>query len=367
MRVVIAGGGVAGAAAACLLGPDCLLVEREKQPHDKICGEFISAEAEPYLRRLGIDLPALGAVPVTTLRLVYGPRMVTTKLPFPGFGLSRRVLDAALLDRAAASGAEVLRGHRVRSVTDGIADIDGLGRFPHHAVFLATGKHDLRGPRRVAHPTRHASLLGLKMYFELDHAQAQELAGAVEVILFRGGYAGLQSVEGNKANLSLLVEPGRFREAGQDWPSLQAVLEAESAHLARRLRGASALLPRPLACSRSPHGAVHAPITGDPVGLFRLGDQVALIPPFCGDGIAIALHTAFAAAEAHRTGDALAYHRRLRRELTGQVHRATALDRVGRAAPGAFTQIARLWPGALAWAAHLTRIPSWARHPSAPA
>jgi flavin-dependent dehydrogenase len=160
MKVLIAGGGAAGGAAACLLGPDAVLVERERGPHDKICGEFLSAEAIAYLRRLGIDPAALGAAPIQSVRLVHGRTVAQTSLPFPALGLSRRILDAALLDRAAALGAEMLRGHAVRHVMDGVAEVEGHGRFPSHAVFLATGKHDLRGLRRQ--PTRPPeNLVGL--------------------------------------------------------------------------------------------------------------------------------------------------------------------------------------------------------------
>src|SRR5579875_3438977 len=148
MRVLIAGGGVAGAAAACLLGPDCTVIERERGPHDKICGEFLSAEALAYLRRLGLDPAALGGEPVRTVRLVHGTAIAESPLPFPAMSLSRRVLDAALLERAEALGAEVVRGEAVRRVTDGVAEVTGAGRVPGHALFLATGKHDLRGVRR---------------------------------------------------------------------------------------------------------------------------------------------------------------------------------------------------------------------------
>ncbi|GAC1345375.1 MAG: NAD(P)/FAD-dependent oxidoreductase [Acetobacteraceae bacterium] len=359
MRALVAGGGVAGAAAACLLGRDCVLVEREGAAHDKICGEFVSAEAAPYLRRLGLDLPALGATRIDAVRVVYGDRVARSPLPFPAFGLSRRVLDAALLARAAALGAEVVRGHTVRGIADGVAEVAGLGRFPGHAVFLATGKHDLRGVRRL--PTRPPEdLVGLKMYFAVTPDEAAELAGHVEILLFRGGYAGLQVVEAGAVNLCLLLEQRRFSEAGQSWSGVQSMLETEIPHLARRLRGARPLLERPLSIFRVPYGYVHRPGADDPAGLYRLGDQAGVIPSFCGDGVSIALHSAFASVSAHRGLGAAAYHRRLHRDIGRQIGRAMAVYRIGRAAPGLITDLGRLWPGALGWIARLTRVPSWA-------
>ena len=358
MRVLIAGGGVAGAAAACLLGPACTLIERERAPHDKICGEFVSAEAIAYLRRLGLDPDALGAVPIRAVRLIHGSTVAEAKLPFPAVGLSRRVLDAALLERAEALGATVLRGHAVRRVEDGVAEIAGLGRFPGHAVFLATGKHDLRGIRRM--PSRPPEdLVGLKMHLRIDPAQAAALAGHVEVIVFRGGYGGLQPIEGG-VNLCLLLDRAVFAEAGEDWATVQAMLEAGSPHLATRLRGSTPLLARPLSIYRVPYGFVHRASRTDPDGVFRLGDQAAVIPSFSGDGVSMALHSAFAASAAFRGSDAAAYHRRLRRDVGGQVGRAWTIYRAGRAAPALMTQGARLWPGATRWAARLTRVPTHA-------
>lgn len=356
MRVLIAGGGVAGAAAACLLGPGCTLVERERAPHDKICGEFISAEAIAYLRRLGLDLHALGAVPVRAVRLVHRATAAETPLPFPALSLSRRVLDAALLERAEALGAEVVRGHAVRRIEGGVAEIAGLRCVSADAVFLATGKHDLRGLRRTPHRPPEDQV-GLKMYLRVEQAQRNALAEHVEVVLFRGGYAGLQPVEGDAVNLCLLLDRAAFATAGQDWAGVQAMLEAESPHLAARLRGAIPLLARPLTIARIPYGFVHRPGPADPENVFRLGDQAGVIPSFSGDGVAMALHSAFAASAAVRSIGAGAYHRRLRQDIARQVGRAWAIDRVGRAAPHLLAQGARLWPGALRWAARLTRVP----------
>ena len=356
MTVLIAGGGVAGAAAACLLGPDALLIEREAAGHDKICGEFISAEAVGYLARLGLDPAALGAAPITHVRLVHGGRMAAAPLPFRGYGWSRRALDGALLDAAARRGARVLRGHAVRAVLPGGLDVAGQGRIGGRAVLLATGKHDLRGVRR--RPARPPEdLVGLKMYFRLRADQTAELAGHVELLLFQGGYAGLQLIEGGAANLCLLIRQGHFSAAGSDWPGVQGALEREAPHLRGRLAGAVPLMDRPLSIFRVPYGYVHHPAPDDMPGLFRLGDQAAVIPSFTGDGVSIALHTAFAALAALPSGDACGHHAKLRRALSGQVARAGMLLRAGRAAPGLAVQAAQAWPGALRWIARMTRVP----------
>ena len=352
---LIAGGGVAGAAVACLLGPDALLIEREAAAHDKICGEFISHEAQGYLARLGIDLAALGAAPISGVRLVHGARMAEAPLPFRGYGLSRRALDAAMLAAAARAGAQVVRGHAVRAVLPGGLDVAGQGKLAGAAVFLATGKHDLRGVRRTL-ARLPEDLVGLKMYFRLRPDQAAALAGHVELLLFGAGYAGLQLIEGGVANLCLLIRRDRFIAAGADWAGLQEHLERAVPHLRQRLAGASPLLDRPLSIFRVPYGYVHPAAAVDRPGLFRLGDQVAVIPSFSGDGVSIALHTAFAAVRALGGAGPGAYHQAMRRDLSGQVARASHLLRAGRLAPGLAVQAARFWPGALRWIASVTRV-----------
>jgi len=358
LRALIAGGGVAGAAVACLLGPDALLIERERLAHDKICGEFVSHEAQSYLARLGIDLQALGAARIDAIRLVHGDRVARAALPFRGLSLSRRTLDAAMLAHAEAAGATLLRGHAVRSVMQGGLEVEGHGRLSAPAVFLATGKHDIRGVRRQPDGTPE-DLVGLKMYFVLDAAQRDELARHVEVLLFSGGYAGLQLIEGGLANLCLLISRARFRAVG-GWPGVRQYLEQSCPHLARRLAGAIEALDRPLAIFRVPYGFVHTPGPADWPGLFRLGDQMGVIPSYCGDGISIGLHSAFAAVAAERTGDAAGYHQRMRRDLKGQIGRAKWLYLAGRARPGLAVSAARAWPGALRWIADMTRVPAWA-------
>jgi len=359
MQALIAGGGVAGAAVACLLGPESLLVERERTAHDKICGEFISHEAQSYLARLGIDPLALGAARIDAVRLVHGDRVAQSALPFRGLGLSRRALDTAMLAHAEQAGTQLLRGHAVRSVSPAGLEIAGQGCLRAPTVFLATGKHDLRGLRRQPSQAPEG-LIGLKMYFALSAAQQAELAGHVELLLFHGGYAGLQMIEGSVANLCLLIDRARFEAAGGTWPGVRHHLEQVCPHLAGRLRGATELLDRPLTIFRVPYGYVHDPQPTDRPGLYRLGDQMGVIPSFCGDGISIALHSAFAAVRAYRGAGTTVYYQRMRQDLVGQIGRAALLYRAGRARPGLAVAAARAWPGALRWIARLTRVPPWA-------
>ena len=364
-EVVIVGGGLAGGAAATMLtraGRRVLLLEREAGGSHKICGEFLSAEAQQYFARIGFDLGALGGHKISRLRLVRGDSVAEATLPFSGLGLSRCVLDSALLEHAAACGADVRRGVEARiTISESGARIDAgsIGEWTPGTLLLATGKHDVRGLRRQpAKPVE--DLIGFKTYFKLDASQTQALAASVEVIVFSHGYAGLQLVQDGRANLCLRTDRVQFQRSGSTWDGLLSDLMHDSSHLRQRLQSAEPLLDRPLSIYRVPYGFIHAPLASDPDNIYRLGDQVAVIPSFSGDGMAIALHSAALAVKSHLAGSgALAYHRRIRADVAAQVARACALYRFGRSVPGQamLIPIARAWPRALQLAAAFTRVP----------
>jgi flavin-dependent dehydrogenase len=350
MSALIIGGGLAGAAAAIDLaraGHRALLLEREAAPHDKICGEFLSGEAVAALEALGVPPARLGAVPIGRVELWAGQRHVAAGLPFAALSLSRRALDAAMLEVAQAAGAEVRRGMGVRSLSGTIAQTSG-GEVRGRHLLLASGKHDVRGQSRPPGPDE----IGLKMYFRAP-ALHRHLAGTVRVVFFDGGYAGLQPVEGGRLNLCLLVAGAQYREAG-DWPALLAQLLREPGLAA--LADAEQLLPRPLAISRVPYG--HLAQRSDD-GLWRLGDQAAVIPSFCGDGMAIALESGRLAAAMLADGaDAAIFQGALLARTRRPVQLAMAALRFTRHPVGRMAALAGLAavPGALGLLARATRV-----------
>lgn len=353
---LIVGGGPAGTAAAIRLAEGGIfaeLIERQPIARDMVCGAFVGWDALAALERLGVDAAGLGARPIDRLRLVTTRRTAETALPKLAAGLSRRCLDAALLTRAEASGARVRRGATARGGDGRTIRLDTGEVIAAEALFLATGKHELRGLARPVPSHRGEGAVGLRTSFLPGLAAARELAGAIELHPFDGGYAGLLLQEDGSVNLCLSVAAARLRDAGGVEPLLQA-LGGEAPRLGERL--ADAVGASWLSIGNVPYGWRARATTG---GLFRIGDQAAVIASLAGDGIAIALTSGIAAARAHLSGIAApAFQQAFARTSARPLKIAGALRWAAeRSGPRrVMTGLAGMSPRLARWAASSTRI-----------
>ena len=360
-EVLILGAGVAGCAASIALarkGRQVTLIEREPTPRHKVCGEFLSGEALEDLHLLGIDVTSLGAVPIDKVRLAASKRAAEAPLPFSAASLTRKTLDAALIAAAIAAGVRVEQGRTVQALartapSEWQATLDdGTTRLA-PTVFLATGKRDLRGYSRPEDPERWVAF---KMYFRLASAQAAELAHTSELMLYPGGYGGIQPVEGGIANLCCVVQQRYLSRTGNRWENFLAKMQQDCPHLVLRLGGAEPLLAKPIAITHIPYGYIR-PTTED--GLYCIGDQAAVIPSFTGDGISIALHTARCAVGAYLAAEpAPLFQAKLRSALLTQMRLAQfAADGLNNSFARAVLPFClRVWPGVMRVTAKLTRV-----------
>jgi flavin-dependent dehydrogenase len=362
VHALVVGGGIAGGAVAAHLaraGREVILIEREAGPHDKVCGEFISGEAVDYVRGLGIELAALGAVPIPAMKVHTARATAGCDLPFAAVSISRRVLDEAVLLQASAAGADLRRGRMVRSLRHlderWIVELDDGSRIAGRDAFLATGKHDLRGWKRS--PGRQNDLIAFKLHWRSRGEHTGARGPCVELLLFPGGYAGIEPVENGILNVCLVVRRSYFAQIGGRWDALFSMLCANLPPLRQALAGRQACWDRPLAIAAIPYGFVQS--RGD--GPWRLGDQAAVIPSFSGDGIAIALHSARMAAEYYLAGrSSWEFQSDLARDVAGQVRRATLLSRLLVQPKGQAVAItlAQMAPGLVRHIGRRTRISS---------
>jgi flavin-dependent dehydrogenase len=352
---LIVGGGPAGSAAAICLaqaGLRPLVIERSAEPQDVVCGGFLGWDALAALARLGVDAGALGARPIGRLRLLSRARRVETPLPAAAAGLSRRTLDSALLAQAAASGAEVVRGRAVRSADPErlAVRLDDEEEIEAEALVVATGKHELRGAPRSAAIAE--APVGLRASLAPSPALRDALDGFIELHLFDGGYAGLLLQEDMSVNLCLSVSRLRLKQAG-GIEGLVEDLTGELPALRRRLQGVE---PAWSAVAGIPYGwRARSTVPG----VYRVGDQAAVIASLVGDGIAVALESGMAVAQAVRDGtEARGYQRLFSRRVARPLAFAEALRRGAEHGPSRAGLMGLLgWaPGLVPLAARIARL-----------
>ena len=300
---LILGGGPAGSAAAITLaraGAPPLVLERQRETGDALCGGFLSWHSLDRLERLGC--PKLRGATVGHVRLFARGGSASAPLPRPALGLSRRQMDAALLAHAEALGARVERGVLAREV-EGRAVRTDSDAFEPERLLLATGKHDVRGAGRPKPGGDPA--LGLRVRLGPAPGLTRLIEGAIELHLFDRGYAGLVLQEDGSANLCLAVRKSRLNEAGGPRALLDSIgreVPALGERLAWLAEGEEID-----AIASVPYGW-RATATTD--GVYRLGDQAGVIPSLAGEGMGIALASGVMAGEAVLRGAAAQHYQR---------------------------------------------------------
>lgn len=295
--VVVVGGGLAGCATATLLaraGLAVLVLERKRYPVHKLCGEFLSPEAQDVFEQLGVAraVADAGAAPIRRAALTApsGARM-ETPLPGTALGLSRLRLDPILMAGVRQAGGEALDGLPVRSV-----DAEGAGYRVSFAggsvrarlVVGAWGKRSgLDGALGRAFVRQRSPLVGFKAHFEGDN-----VGDWIELHAFEGGYCGVSHVEDGRVNVCWIAHERALRAAGGSPDAMLAGPLRRNPHLADRLDRMARVTPRFEAVAQVSFrrkGVSHG-------GALMVGDTAAMITPFCGDGMAMALESATVAA-----------------------------------------------------------------------
>lgn len=297
--VAIIGGGPAGATAATLFaraGRRTLLIDRDRFPREKVCGEFLSWDALPILELLDVvrHFDAAGCPSIDVATITGARRSATFSLPGKARGVSRHMLDALLVRTAAEAGCEVLETHAVvgLSRTPAGYSLEVQNRADAEKVTIRAssvigawgrwGRLDQALSRQFASSTRRH--FGFRRH---AHATSYpRAANVIELHSFAGGYLGVASVEGAVANICGLVTEDRVTSRRGGWESFERELRDERLNLERMFAA---------------HESAGGYISSDPVifagkepsvlGIPLIGDTSGMIDPLTGNGMAMAIQS----------------------------------------------------------------------------
>lgn len=281
----VLGGGLAGSAAALTLreyGKAVTVVEKSTLPRHKVCGEFLSPETLPLFAALGVEgrFRDQRPAPIRRALLHFGAYSKGFALPETAYGLSRYALDHLLQHAAIEAGAVVRReavvsDPKIRIITTG----------------------------RKAQAPKGQRQFGFKAHF-LGAAN-----DAVELYFFRGGYVGVNPVEGGRTNVCGLAREDLLRRGEFDLDGF--------------VQGVPALRDRLAGCERVMDWMYVGPLVyanrfgvRPDEGEYFAGDALSFVDPFTGSGMLGALTTGRLAGECAAQGvPAEEYQRRAQLRL----------------------------------------------------
>lgn len=293
-KVIVVGGGLAGLTAAIHLskkGYFVTLFEKNNFPKHKVCGEYISNEVLPYLKSLDLDIDSLQAKHIDRLSfsLVSG-KIINANLPLGGFGISRYTLDNYLYTEAKKTGVTIIQEtvSNIDFLDDEFQITTNKNRYTSKVVLGAFGKRsnlDVKFERNFIQKKTH--WLAVKAHYDLDFPD-----GTVGLHHFKGGYCGVSMIEDNKVNICYLANYETFKK----YKSIEEYQEKviyENPNLKQIFKKASIQFEKPLTISQISFDKKECVEKH----ILMIGDTAGLIHPLCGNGMAMAIHSAKLASE----------------------------------------------------------------------
>jgi len=293
--VIIIGGGLAGLTSAIHLSKSGLkvtVIEKNDYPKHKVCGEYISNEVLPYFQWLGLKIKELKPSIISKLEFSTAKgKIISGNLPLGGFGISRYELDYYLYQKALENGCQIIQDTVVniqfKEERFSIFTTNNL-EFNVKIVLGAFGKRsnlDLKLNRDFIQ--KKAPWLAVKAHYSGDFPG--DLVGLHN---FKGGYCGVSKVENDKINICYLVDYETFKQH-KNIEEFQSKVMYKNPNLKTIFENCVLIFDKPLTISQisfEKKGAVENHI-------LMIGDTAGLIHPLCGNGMAMAIHSAKIASE----------------------------------------------------------------------
>jgi flavin-dependent dehydrogenase len=278
--LIVAGAGPAGSACAITAaraGVRVLLLEKDRFPRHKVCGEFVSSESLELLRELVGERNLPSQTQVNSARVFLDGKCLAFPIAPEAQSIPRFDMDAALFRAAQLAGVVALAETPVLTVGHGhsFSVATPTNRFFSRAVVNTTGRWSKLTQFEVAGQEKW---LGLKAHFAEPSPPS-----SVDLYFFPGGYCGVTPVEQNSINACAMVRADVAR-------SLDEVF-ALNPELQRRSR-----TWQPLFATVTTSPLYFREPETESQGMLLAGDSAGFIDPFAGDGISLALQSGVLAA-----------------------------------------------------------------------
>lgn len=292
--VLIIGGGLAGLASALYLskkGLRVIIIEKNNYPKHKVCGEYISNEILSYLLWLDIDVAKLKPTSISNFEFTAeNGKTAKTKLPLGGFGISRYELDHLLFKKAVENGCSI--------VTDTVTNISF-----ENEIFTVTTTEEMLSAKIVLGAYGKRSNIDQVLSRDFISKKSPWLAvkshysgnfdeSLVALYNFQGGYCGVSKVENDVINICYLADFETFKKHKNIEEYQKSVLY-KNKKLKAIFENSTSLFEKPLTISQISFDKKE-PVENH---ILMIGDTAGLIHPMCGNGMAMAIHSAKIASE----------------------------------------------------------------------
>jgi flavin-dependent dehydrogenase len=289
-NIVIIGGGLAGLISSIQLiraGIPCTVIEKKSYPFHRVCGEYISNEALPFLKTSGLypKEMILPQIKIFEFSSVSG-RACKLPLDLGGFGISRYAFDDFLYRIAKKEGVGFKLNTEATAITfnaDGFYIETRFEQFKSDLVIGAFGKRskiDIQQNRRFIQ--KRSPYVGVKYHIRSNHPNE-----VISLHNFSGGYCGVSNVEEGVTNLCYLSRRDNVRQYGDIQQMERAVL-CRNPILQNIFNHSSFIFNKPEVINEISF-ATKSPVENH---ILMAGDAAGMITPVCGNGMAIAIHSA---------------------------------------------------------------------------